>query len=140
MQLIKNIEDKALSHGYYTGKDHSGEFDVAKIQGDSEKAYDKDYRSQGQVTGFAVIHLIVYEHTKTGSSDHTVQQEGDSTDNRSRNRVDQGSKFAEERAADRKNCSTTNDLNAVNFCHSHNTDVFTISCSRHRTKTSGYGS
>ena len=26
---------------YYTGKDHSGEFDVAKIQGDSGKAYDK---------------------------------------------------------------------------------------------------
>ncbi len=67
-------------------------FYVAKIQGDSGKAYDKDYRSQCQVTGFAVINLIVYEHTETGSSDHSVQQEGDSADNRSRNRVDQGSK------------------------------------------------
>ena len=52
-------------------------------------------------------------------------------------RTDQGCQFAKERTADGKHCRTADNLYAVNLCHSHNTDVLTVSGGRHRTKASG---
>ena len=46
--------------------------------------------SQGLVSVFAVVDLGVDQNTETGGSDHTVEQEGDSADDRSRDRLDQG--------------------------------------------------
>ena len=65
MQFIKYIKYKAQYHGNHTGKNHSGKFYISQIQSDSGKAYNKYNRSQRQIPGFSVIHLIIYQHTKT---------------------------------------------------------------------------
>lgn len=39
------------------------------------KTDDENNRGQREITGFAVIYLIINQHTQTGSSDHTIQQE-----------------------------------------------------------------
>ena len=137
MKFVQNIEDQAQDHGYHAGKDHSCELDISKIQGDSGKTYDKDNRSQNEVSGSAVIHLVVNQHTKSGSSDHTIEQERNSANDRSRDRIDQGGKFAEERTADGNDGCTADHLYAVYFGHCHDADVFAIGCCRHGAETAG---
>ena len=137
MKFVQNIEDQAQDHGYHAGKDHSCELDISKIQGDSGKTYDKDNRSQNEVSGSAVIHLVVNQHTKSGSSDHTIEQERNSANDRSRDRIDQGGKFAEERTADGNDGCTADHLYTVYFGHCHDADVFAIGCCRHGAETAG---
>ena len=63
---------------------------IAEIHLDPGEAGYKDHGSQGLVSVFAVVDLGVDQNTETGGSDHTVEQEGDSADDRSRDRLDQG--------------------------------------------------
>ncbi len=47
-----------------------------QAQGNSGKTYNKDNACQRQISGLAVIHVIVNQHTKAGGSDHSVKKEG----------------------------------------------------------------
>ena len=115
MQFVQNIEYQTQCHADNAGKYHTCKFYISQIQGDSGKTYDKYHRSQCQVSGFAVIYFVIYQHTQSGSTDHTVKQERNSSDDRSRNGIDQCCQFSKERTADRKDCRPANYLYTVNF-------------------------
>ena len=102
LQLVKNIEYKAQCHSDHTGQDHTCKLYISKLQGNSGKTYNKDNACQRQISGLAVIHVIVNQHTKAGGSDHSVKKERNSSYDRSRNGADQCCQFTKERTADGK--------------------------------------
>lgn len=76
-------------HGNHTCQHHTGKLNISKLQGNSGKTYNKDNACQRQISGLAVIHVIVNQHTKAGGSDHSVKKEGNPTDHRTGNGTDQ---------------------------------------------------
>ena len=90
LHFIKRIEDQAQDHADHAGKNHTGELDVSEVYLDPGETGDKDHGGQGLVAVLAVIDFGVNEDPEAGGSDHTVEQEGDSADDRSRDRLDQG--------------------------------------------------
>ncbi len=74
---------------------HPGKLNISKLQGNSGKTYNKDNACQRQISGLAVIHVIVNQHTKAGGSDHPVKKERNPTDHRTGNGTDQGCQFTE---------------------------------------------
>ena len=123
------MEQQAEDHANQCSKGHAFQSDAAQLNGNARQTNDQNNRSQYCVSCSAVINLRIYQNTQTGSADHTIQQEGDTANNSTGNGIDEGSQFADKGAAKRKHSSTTDNIYAVNFCHSHNTDVFAI-CSR----------
>ena len=74
--FFKLIDAKCMEDVYKRQcENHSGKLDISEVQCDSGKTDDENNRGQREITGFAVIHLIINQHTQTGSSDHTIQQE-----------------------------------------------------------------
>ena len=88
LKLVQHIENQAQKHTHDAGKHHTSELNFSNTLGDSGKPCDKNHRSQRQISGTAVIYLSIYQNTDTRSTNHTIQQEGNSTNNRSRNGVD----------------------------------------------------
>ena len=133
MMFIKEMEQQAEDHANQCGKRHALQSDTAQLNGNAGQANDQNNRSQDCVSCSAVINLRIHQNTQTGSTDHTIQQEGDTANNSTGNGVDEGGQFTDKGAAKRKYSSAADNIYAVNFCHSHNPDVFAICSGRYGT-------
>ena len=97
----------------------------------------KDHGCHCHISGTAVIHLLFYQNTDTGSSDHSVKQERNSTDNRSRNGINQHCQFPNKGTNNRKNSCSSDHIYTVYLCHCNHSDIFPVSRCRYRTDKSG---
>ena len=137
MELIERIEHKAHDHADDSGECHAGERNIAQRQRHAGQAGNKDNRGQDHVAVLAVIHMVVNQNTQTGGADHAVQQERDTTDNRTRNRLDKRRQRADKRADDAQHSRAADNAHGVHLGDSHNTDVLAVGGGRHRADKAG---
>ena len=66
VHFVKGIEDKAQNHSGHTGKNHTGELDVADIYLDAGKSGNEDNRSQGLIPVFSVVNSGIHQNAESG--------------------------------------------------------------------------
>lgn len=92
-QLVQDEEHQSHQHSDYTCEYHSRKLDASELYGYAGKPSHKNNGGHCHVSGFPVIYLCLYKDADTGCTDHSVQEEGNTTDNRPRDRTDQGRHF-----------------------------------------------
>ena len=137
MELIERIEHKAHDHADDSGEGHAGERNIAQRQRNAGQAGNKDNRSQDHVAVLAVIHMVVNQNTQTGGADHAVQQERDTTDNWTRNRLDKRRQRADKRADDAQHSRAADNAHGIHLGDRHNADVLAVGGGRHRADKAG---
>ena len=137
MELIERIEHKAHDHANDSGEGHTGERYIAQRQRNAGQTGNKDNRGQDHVAVLAVINMIINQNTQTGGADHAVQQERDTADDRTRNRLDKGCQRADKRADDAQHSRAADNAHGVHLGDSHNTDVLAVGGGRDRTDEAG---
>ena len=135
--FIKEMEQQAEDHTDQSRKGHPFQGDAAQLDGNAGKTDNQNDRGKYGISGSVIIYFRIYQNTQAGSADHTVQQEGDAADDSTGDGVDKGSQLANEGTAQGHNCRAADDINTVNLCHGHDTDVFAVSCGRHGTDAGG---
>ena len=81
--------------------------------------------------------MIINQNTQTGGANHAVQQERDTADNRTRNRLDKRRQRADKRADDAQHSRAADNAHGVHLGDSHNADVFAVGSGRHRADKAG---
>lgn len=137
MELIERIEHKAHDHTDDSGEGHTGERYIAQRQRNAGQAGNKDNRGQDHIAVLAVIHMVVNQNTQTGGADHAVQQERDTADDRTRNRLDKGCQRADKRADNAQHSRAADHAYGVHLGDSHNADVLAVGGGRHRADKAG---
>ena len=135
--FIKEMEQQAEDHTDQSRKGHPFQGNAAQLNGYAGQTNDQNNRGKYGISGSVIVYFGIHQNTQTGGADHTIQQEGDAADDSAGDGVDQGSQLADEGTAQGHNCRAADDVDAVNLCHSHNTDVFAVSCGRHGTDAGG---
>ena len=82
-------------------------------------------------------YLRVYKDSDSGSAYHSIQKEGDSSDDRSWNRLDQHGQLPDKGTDNGKHCCPCNNAHAIYLCHCHNSDILTVSRCRDGTDQTG---
>ena len=81
-QLVQDEEHQSHQHSDYTCEYHSRKLDASELYGYAGKPSHKNNGGHCHVSGFPVIYLCLYKDADTGCTDHSVQEEGNTTDNR----------------------------------------------------------
>ena len=137
MQLIERIEHEAHDHADDSGEGHAGQRHITQRQRHAGQAGNENNRGQDHIAVLAVIHMIINQNTQTGGADHAVQQERDTADDRTRNRLDKGCQRADERADNAQHSRAADNAHGVHLGDGHNTDVLAVGGGRHRADKAG---
>ena len=81
--------------------------------------------------------MVVNQNTQTGGADHAVQQERDTADDRTRNRLDKRRQRADKRADDAQHSRAADNAHGVHLGDRHNADVLAVGGGRHRADKAG---
>ena len=128
------MEQQTQQNGYQRGQHHALYGNSTKGQFGAGQPHDHNHSCHGQVTGFAVVNLLLNQKPKTGSRDNAKEQHTNAAHDRAGDSVDQLAQFPDKGKQDSENCSTADDPYAVYFGNSHNANIFPVSCIRRGAK------
>ena len=126
MGLIEEEEGQGGDDSHYGSQAHAFQLHRAEDDGGAREAGDHGDRGKDQVSGFRVIYPFFNEHTDTGSSDETEEEDAHAAHDRGGDGVNEGGDFADEGEQNGKASSTADDPGAVYAGHGHDAHIFPI--------------